>query len=323
MTHSFDLQNQIKGCLKTFGEKNPEKIFFVIWRREGWAGFFSTFHHVISYIKIAQDSNMIPVVDFQNFKTKYNEEGLVNNTANSWEYYFEQLSPYSLEEVYSSKNVFFCDGEYPHDAWQKLAGNKDEFRKIYDKFIKFSLPTQEAIEKYSHIFNDSKVLGVHFRGTDMNHTALHSYGPTMKQMFKYVDKILHEREIDKIFLATDEKAYLDSFIKRYGNKVFHTEAFYFDKKNAYNVDHRENHRYLLGLESLQDAVLLSKCDGLLYSSSNVSALAALIGDHKFLYYINNGINFGNRHLAKHSYKIRKLLPKKFGGLLDDVIITIT
>jgi len=321
MTHNFDLQNQIKGYLKTFGDKNPEKIFFVIWRREGWAGFFSTFHHVISFIKIAQDSNMIPIVDFQNFKIKYNEETPINSTTNSWEYYFEQLSPYSLEEVYSSKNVFFCDGEYPHDVWKKISGNKDEFRKIHDKFIKLNLPIKEAIEKYSHIFDNSRVLGVHFRGTDMNYTSHHPYGPTVKQMFKYTDKILNEREIDKIFLATDEQAYLNSFLQRYGSKVFHTDAFYFNKKNAYDVNQRKNHRYLLGLESVRDAILLSQCDGLLYSSSNISALAAMIGDHKFLYHINNGINSGNRHIAKYSYKIKKLLPKKLGGLLDEVKIT--
>jgi len=197
------------------------------------------------------------------------------------------------------------------------------FRKIYDQYIKLRPSVNKAIEEYSYIFNDSKVLGIHFRGTDMNYTPFHPYGPTTKQMFKYTDQILSKFEIDKIFLATDNKIYLNNFIKRYGIMVCHTDAFHLDKINAYDVNPRENHRYLLGFEALREAILLSKCDGLLYSSSNVSGLAALLGNHEFLYFINNGVNSGHHRIAKHSYNIKKNLPKKLGGLLDDIKITLT
>jgi len=70
--YPFDLKNQTKGYFKTFGDKNPDKIFFIIWRSFDGAGFCSIFHHVMSYIKIAKDLNMIPIVDFKNFTTKYN-----------------------------------------------------------------------------------------------------------------------------------------------------------------------------------------------------------------------------------------------------------
>ena len=41
----------------------------------------------------------------QNFFTIYNENNKVDKTYNAWEYYFEQLSNFTLEEVYKSKNI--------------------------------------------------------------------------------------------------------------------------------------------------------------------------------------------------------------------------
>src|SRR5690348_5593417 len=72
--HPFDLDMMPAGYFKSFGKRNPDKIFYVIWRDEMGAGFFSNFAHVLSHLKIADVSGMTPVVDFQNFKTLFNEE---------------------------------------------------------------------------------------------------------------------------------------------------------------------------------------------------------------------------------------------------------
>jgi hypothetical protein len=317
--YPFDLKNQPKGYFMSFGEKNPDKIFYIIWRGNLGAGFFSNFTQILAHIKVAETLNMIPIVDFKNFQTFYNEKNPINGTDNAWEYYFKQISPYTLDEVYSSKNVFFCDGEPPcRDIWGYIADNKKEYQNFYENHIKLHENVEKELEKYSYIF-DEKVLGVHFRGKELNFAALHPYGPTIKQMFDGTDELLEKYNISRILMVTEEKDYLDLFIKRYGKKVFYTDSFCVSKVNAYNLNPRENHRYLLGFEVLRDATLLAKCNGLIFSNSSVSIHSARLGNHEFSYYIENGYNFKNPYLARYSYAIKKLLPSKFGGLKNEIL----
>ena len=141
-------------------------------------------------------------------------------------------------------------------------------------------------------------------------------------MLKYTDELIEKYNIDKIFLVTEEQKYLDLFIKYYGEKVFFTNSFRIYKVNSYNLNPRENHRYLLGLEVLIDALLLSKCNGLLCGDSNVSEFARFENNQKFefIYKICNGVNSSNPFIALFLYKIKKLFPSGFGGLLDKVEI---
>lgn len=315
----LDLKVASKVYPKSFGSKNPDKRFYVIWRDGGGAGFFSNLTHVMIHIKIAEDLDMIPVVDFKNFKTFYNEDHLVNSTLNAWEYYFEQVAPYTLDEVYSSKNVFFCDGEFSWNIWNKYFKDTYLFKLLFNKYIHIKKAAQDRISGYSKMFNQ-KVLGIHFRGKEMNYAPGHPFGPTLNQMFTYTDMILEKYNLDKIFIVTEEKRYLDAFISKYKDKVMYTDSFCIEKINAYNIYPRENHKYLLGLEVLCDAVLLSKCNILLCNESNVSGVANLIGNHEVIYFIDNGKNVSNQLIARYLYFFKKKLPSKFGGLKNNLIV---
>ena len=124
-------------------------------------------------------------------------------------------------------------------------------------------------------------------------------------------------------MVTEEKDYFDAFVAKYGDKILSSDSFRISKVNAYNLKNvRPQHRYLLGMDALVDSLLLAKCTGLLCGPSGISAHASKIGNHEFMYYINNGINFRKWYLAKYAFRIKKLLPPKFGGLLDKVEITL-
>lgn len=303
----------------SFSDKNPDKVFYVIYRTPLEAGFFSNFSHVTGHLKQIEGKDLIPIVDFENFKTFYNTENPINGTKNSWEYYFEQPSGYTLEEVYQSKNVLFCDGMYPHSATYSDQELFDWHNKVF-KVKKYIL--EEIEEKYGKEFAGKKVLGVHFRGKDMNIYPQHPFGPTEEQMFKYTDEIFEKFNVEKIFLATDEKKYLEAFVNRYGKKVFFADNFRTEKINEFNINPRENHRYLLGKEVLTDLILLTKCDGILCGNSNVAATARILKPFEFVYYVNNGKNSSNKYYARFLYGIKKRLPKNFGGLLDKIEITV-
>lgn len=316
--YPFGLNDLPNVKYKSFGTKNPDKVFFVIYRTPYEAGFFSNFRHVIGYMKWLEGTDFIPVVDFQNFKTFYNDENPINGTENSWEYYFEQVSPYSLNEVYQSKHVIFCDGKFP----QNVNFDDQNIPHLYKKYFNVKQDILDELKQYEENFTGNKVLGVHFRGKDMNIFPGHSFGVTEEQMFKYTDEIIKKYNINKIFVATDEKKYLDSYIKKYGEMVFYADNFRIEKVNEFNINPRENHRYLLGKEVLIDTLLLSKCQGFLHGASGIpwSVIQLKSSVFDFIYSIDNGPNSANRYRARYLYRIKKRLPKGFGGLLDKVNI---
>ncbi len=320
--NTFDVTKLPIGYFKSFGNKNSDKIFYVIWLNNKGFGFFSNLSAVLCHLKIANDLGMIPVIDFQNFKTFYNEKGAINNNENAWEYYFKPVSPFLLDEVYESKNVFFCSGNYPASMSYCITQINGIFEEIYLKKIFLQNHVKEILKRHLVKFND-RILGVHFRGQEMKLATGHSFPPTEQQMIRYTNEIIVKYNIDKIFIVTEDQDYLNLFIEKFGDKVLYTNSFRTHKVNAYHIYPRDNHRYLLGLDVLIDAFLLSECTGILCGDSNVSEFARFVNNKRFefTYFINNGVNSSNSFIAKYLYRLKIRLPSHFGGLADKIQIS--
>ena len=67
---------------------------------------FFLFIFVLNHLLVAKENNFIPIVDMENFTNPYNEEGIINNTFNSWEYY-HQTSITFWKRYTKVKNVIF------------------------------------------------------------------------------------------------------------------------------------------------------------------------------------------------------------------------
>jgi hypothetical protein len=85
---------------------------------------------------------------------------------------------------------------------------------------------------------------------------------------------------------------------------------------------RKNHRYLLGLEVCVEAILLSRCAGLVCGASNVSEFARFYNRdrYEFIYRIHNGKNSDRVIPAMVLFDLKKLLPFAFGGLQNTLEI---
>ncbi len=315
--YPFGIPELPKVYLHSFGDKNPDKTFYVIWRDKLGAGFFSNFTQVVSHVLLAESFGMVPIVDYCNFKTLFNISGPVNGSTNAWEYYFKQLSPYTLEDVYSSKKVVIADGDYPHDIFCRT--NK-EYQNFWKKWIILQDNITDELKIHAEHFQGQRILGVHLRGTDMNTTAGHPFAPTEKQTCILIDQLLEKHQPDKIFFLTDDKKYLHTFQKRYGNMLFTTNAYKTAAYNPYNDAPRENHRYLLGKEVLIDSLLLSKVNWIICGPSAVSTNAIRLSTCiEKVYKIDNGFNSKNILAAKYLYRIKKTLPPRYGGLPGKVL----
>ena len=298
-------------------KKNRDKTFYVI-RRSPGAGFFSNLILILNHLKICEKKKYIPVIDMKNFTTIYNEKKLINNTFNAWEYYFKNVSTYNLEEVYKSQNVIISPNKIVHNM-EHWPNKHLEFKKIYNKYIKVNKGVKKILEKYLKklSFKNKKILGVHFRGTSYKTSPGHALPATIEQIIKHSEYLLNKYKFEKIFLVTEELNYQQKLKNHFGNKLISINSFRSNRDDAFLKYPRNLHRYKLGLESIIEAFLLSKCSGVFYVSSNLVHAANLISENnQSLFELFNGWNSKNHYIAKFNWYIKKNLPKKIFGLKD-------
>lgn len=327
---SFDFSEGRGVYLHSFGPLHIDKFFYIVRRRGAGAGFFSNLNCVIGELTIAELLGMVPAVDFQHFPTPYHEAEPVNGTTNDWEYYFQPVSSFSLAEIYQSAHVAVSAGFHLQEAFLErptgrclLPGQtgiypstQGEYRRFCSKWIQPRGEIVEDVDRFAVQFLGHRVLGVHFRGTDMNVTVGHRFGPTLRQAEAIIDRVLDELRADRLFLMSDDANSISQFRKRYGNRLLYTGAFRSSGKAKLNgLSQRPLHQYLLGREVLVDLLILARCHGLVCSPSNIGLHAARISDtFEKAVVIENGRNTSSRWLAGHAYGIRKRLPYRLGGL---------
>ena len=165
-----------------------------------------------------------------------------------------------------------------------------------------------------------KTLGIHFRGTSYKTSRGHIFPATKDQMKQNVDKIFSKEKFDKIFLCSEEKNYLDFFIKNYSDKLLYLNTYRSDQNDAFKKYNRKNHRYLLGDESIKEALILSNCSSLLFVRSNIINAANFFSNkEQNLYEIFNGFNSRNQFISRFLWFIKKNLPTNFYGLKDELL----
>ena len=186
----LSLKNKIniKGdysLVLNLGKLNKDKIFYIIRRTPG-AGMFSNVLYVMNHIKIAKKNNFIPVVDMKNFVSIYNDNNSSLKEDNSWNYYFEAISKYELEEVYNSHKVIISSNNF-HNFFDHHLEDKS-LKTLFDQNIFF----KDYLKKYAKrfedkYFNNGKILGIHFRGTSYKTSAGHALVPTKNQMLNITE----------------------------------------------------------------------------------------------------------------------------------------
>ena len=146
--------------------------------------------------------------------------------------------------------------------------------KVYNNILKIK---DEYLIKYENkkleLGIDEDTLGIQIRGTDKSEEL-----PEIKleTIFASIDNV----EKEKIFVATDDKRYLDSLLDRYKERVIYDSSLKISD-NSQAIHHNCSNRSQINEEVLSSVYLLSNCSHFLYSFSNVSFLALIMGAHNF------------------------------------------
>lgn len=282
-----------RECAFLLRGSRTSPTYYIVRRILGWGadggGFFANFFFALSHIAYAKEKGWIPVVDMQNYRTLYSEKQPIDGITNAWDYFFSQ--PVDTRAAYRSRRFVLSNGRTLQQRWKPFQdtpsavifdNNMMSYLSVLAKEYTQIRPT--LLAEFSHYasisFQGKKILGIHYRGTDKRIPPPGHYSsPSSSNLLSSVRRLLGRCHPDAIFLATDEKGIAETIAHVFAPiPVISTNAFRM-QSNSRNGLHtsraipRPLHRYRLGVEVLQDAWLLSRCDFLIYGHSNVTNAA--------------------------------------------------
>ena len=306
--------------LYNFGKKNKNKIFYVIKKDINPNGLFSNLTFVLDHINYSNKKKIIPIVDMENYSTVYNEQEKIFGTKNSWNYYFSLLNKYKLDDVYLSKNVIFSKNER---LTNKLVNKSPELKKILIKNIKIRPQIIKTYKKIKQVYfgNNKSIMGVHVRGTLQRIVRGHSLPPHPQDLLNECIKIFKQTNSNKIFLVTEDNLYLNVFRKYFRNNLIYLKVprsnpkFYGLHNSHFTNYNRKHHKFMLGLESLIDCLLLSETKYNVFTDSNVWRISSLISKKKQVnYQLVTKKNSNFKFLARWKWYLHFYFPNIFGEI---------
>jgi hypothetical protein len=287
-----------------------EKILLIT-INHSYAGFFAYVTFVINQLIYAEKKRLLPVVYFGP-RSGDGPNAFYDSAmgGNSWDYYFEPVAGWTYDEIralvdspassisekdlvrLSREELWYLHREdpdsvynYPYGYYQHLSGDSRSWyarqrRKasgIIERYVRVKPEILSQLDDWvdAH-FQGERVLGIHMRGTDKG-----GAGPVQPHLmrvmtpdmyFPLIDQDSEQWGAGKIFLATDQRQFVDVLRDRYGERVMALEAIRSSSSvNPFQVSDSKN--YLKGKEVLLDCLILSKCDFLLKCTSAVGEYA--------------------------------------------------
>ena len=237
-------------------------------------GFFTNLFHILQYLKEADLENRIPIIYWVDGCYKKRKEEAYEGD-NVWEYFFDPVSEYRLEDVFPEFKVL------PYSNLEVKGSNVKVVRKFRDKPVSYEPDncwnwgyppdecvnnmTQESreyigglISKYIRInkkvsdkiddfvdkhMDGCHVLGVHRRG-QMDQRGAQGNKPSVRYL-KRVESYLQEKPDAKVFVATENWTSLNEFKNAFGDKVIYRDTFKSkDESLVFNVPLRTVQKYL-------------------------------------------------------------------------------
>jgi len=177
---------------------------------------------IIGYLTIAERKNYIPHRDIKSVLKLGN-----SFYPDVWDAYFKNFNTIQSNELTSHKVIDQDIGEcmkflllYEYPPWKNPYIST--FKKVVKKYCIFKEDFKTDI--VSRFKDSCKILGVHARGTDLfSSRELDSNHAQNREAFHCSDidkikKIFEKNGYDKIYLATDDIRFLDSFKSTFGDK---------------------------------------------------------------------------------------------------------
>ena len=281
------------------------------------AGFFCEFLKVVDNILHFEDEQLNAVTidwayEFFPYKNGPYENG--------WPLYFEPIQITQNNDNDNAPTRKVTAGSFNHELHDQLC--RDTW-VLYDKYLPYRQMAHQVIKKYiqfkDHIMQevenfyeqymaDHICIGVHVRFAGAHahevpggrHPSLESYMDEINSLIKK-----HSDSSIKIFLATDSHLVINHFKNHYPTSMLlYIDAFRASdaldphliyENSQYWLSHpAEFHQkkpgYFGGKTTLLDGLLLSRCDYLIHTTSNVSTFASFMNPYIKSIYLPKNIS---------------------------------
>ncbi len=179
-------------------------------------------------------------------------------------------STFALPPTWSGREADFGKQPYTRQLHAWYGAQRRAFADVLERIeLRPTKPIRDEVERLwrSRFKKGRFVLGVHLRGTDKTHSGGIVYPSAY---FPYIDHFLATHRDVGLFVATDSPRFLEEVEARYGERAAHLSCM----RDAHNAawDLRRD-GFAKGREVLLDALCLSRCDFLIFSTSGVPELA--------------------------------------------------
>lgn len=223
---------------------------------------------------------------------------------NSWEYYFCQPFGISLEQAYNGDNVILGNGGIIL-PWAygnaEIFNTQSKFLTEWQMLVKLGLLRvqpklyEEIMALRKKLFApEDRILGVHLRGTDYvaRRPDGHPIQPPIEYALTKVIEKLNEWHLNKIFLATEDKTFVQIFKNVFGEicVTLEKEFVKYDINKWVSECHssRDNDYYLRGKEYLADILMLSMCNCFVCGITSGSVGVMMMSDFENVHAFNFG-----------------------------------
>lgn len=297
----FDIRKNRKEILQELRKSleqasrfiNTQKRNLVLEVSDWDSGFFSCFRAVIGALDYYENNKAS--APYESFQVKF-LGGLYLDPfrgPNWWEYYFEPIvsssDPHDATP-YCEKIPPKTRSRLAYDAGSIMPAERSH--ELIQKYIRIKPHIQQEVNAYvdTH-FKGCAMIGIHYRGTDKITEA-----PRVpyEQVYKTLRKTIANLTTDtyKIFVATDEQAFLDDIGSNFKNVICYdclrsandTPLHYSKAQESMSPS---SNPYERGKEALIDCLLLAKCHILIRTQSNLSSAASDFNPFMVVKTLNN------------------------------------
>ena len=200
----------------------------------------------------------------------FGDQGLYYDRAmgsNWWEYFFEPIE----FGTRAGALVTPITDTHEHDQLTYHAETmpRNRAHEIIARHVRPKPKIKELVENYvRENFGGAFVIGLHYRGTDKHEEAPRvPYDVVVSEINAAIDGAGTDRI--KIYVATDEQAFLDFMVERFPERLIFRPMFRSADGRPIDVTNSDSN-YKKGEDAIVDCLLLSRADRLIRTASNLS-----------------------------------------------------
>ena len=202
-----------------YGPLNPDKVFYLIKQPVKENGLTAIINNVIGTVQMIRSlrPEFIPVVDLGIDGDPNQFAGTTG--ADVWGMFFEQVSDYSLEEVYNSQHVILDQTSNlnlnPYMTEFTFSNKRAELQ--YGDDLRYNEAVRTRVNAVlGEVFptDEKRILAVVARGSDyvIPRTAQYvPHGITVEETLEKAIAYVNEKQFDLVYLCTEDQANMEIF----------------------------------------------------------------------------------------------------------------